>query len=162
MRTLLLSAAAALLFCATDVRAQAGTVPMTKPATTTKPTTKPAPTSKLDEQKRAISQELKNTSGTAASLLATAQKMAEGTEGEHRDIILKITDGIKIVQGDLNTQLGLVSKATDKNAESVFATAKDVNSHAIQTLDRLKGELPATKPAPVPVPTDKPMDPATK
>lgn len=158
MRTLILTAAAALVLCATDVRAQGGgtTTPVqTKPMTTPKP----VPTDKLTEQKKSMSAELKNTMASADNLLASANKMAEGANGERKDLILKVTDGIKTVKNDLNIQLGLVNKATEKTAPEVMAKAKEVNAASVRTLERLKGELPSTKPT-ISSPTDtKPETP---
>lgn len=158
MRTLILTAAAALLFCATDVRAQGGgttTPAQTKPMTTAKP----APTDKLAEQKKSMSAELKNTMASADNLLGSANKMAEGAEGERRDLILKVAEGIKVVKKDLNTQLGLVNGATEKTAPAIMSKAKEVNAASVRTLERLKGELPSTKPT-VSSPTDtKPETP---
>lgn len=161
MRSLILTAAAALAICATDVSAQAGgttTKPVdTKPTTTT---AKPAPTSTLDEQKKQMSGELKNTLVSADNLLATANKMAEGAEGERKDMILKTTTGIKTVKNDLNTQLGLVNGATDKTAPAIMNKAKEVNAASKRSLEQLKAQLPSTKPT-TSTPTDtKPTIPA--
>lgn len=140
MRTLLLTAAAAILFCATDMRAQGGTTtPVdTKPMTTSKP----APTSTLAEQKKNMTAELTKTMVTADNLLATAEKMAQGSEGDRLNTIMRVADATKIVQGDLKTQMGLVDKATDKTIRSVLGKAKEVNAASVRQLTSLKAELP--------------------
>ncbi len=158
MRTLLLTAAAALVLCATDARAQGGTTTtpvQTKPMTTAKP----APTDKLTEEKKAMSATLKNTLGSAESLLTSANKMAVGATGERKDLILKTTDGIKTVVKDLNAQLGLVNGATEKTAPAIMPKAKEVNAASLRTLEQLKAQLPATKPVVAPPADTKPVVP---
>lgn len=140
MRTLILTAAAAILFFATDVRAQAGTTtPVeTKPMTTPKP----APISTLAEQKKNMTAELTKTMTSADILLATANKMAKGSEGDRLNTIMRVADATKVVQGDLKTQMGLVDKATDKTISSVLGKAKEVNAASVRKLTSLKAELP--------------------
>jgi len=105
-----------------------------------------------------MSASLKTTLASADNLLASANKMAEGANGERKDLILKVTEGIKTVKNDLTAQLGLVSKATDKTAPAVLSTAKEVNANSASTLERLKGELPSTKPV-APASDTKPATP---
>ncbi len=140
MRTLLLTAAAAVLFCASDVRAQAGTTTpvQTKPMTTAKP----AATSTLADQKKAMNVELGKTKTIADNLLATANSMAKGSEGDRLNTIMRVADATKIVQKDLAAQGALVDKATDKTIAGVLNKAKEVNAASVRKLTSLKAELP--------------------
>ena len=126
MRNLILTAAAAVLFCATDMRAQTGTTTpvQTKPMTTTKPVA----TSSTAEQKKNMTAELTKTMTSADKLLATANNMSKGSEGDRLNTIMRVADATKIVQGDLKTQMGLVDKATDKTLSAVLSKAKEVNA----------------------------------
>lgn len=161
MRTLLLTAAAALVLCATDVRAQGGTTAtpvQTKPMTTPKP----APTDDLTAQKRSMSGALKSTMATAENLLSSTLKMAEGATGERKDMILKATTSINTLKNDLNLQLGQVNGATEKTAPGIMNKAKEVNATSTRMLEQLKAELPATKPAVTPADTKLVMPEETK
>ncbi|HRH68420.1 MAG: hypothetical protein JNL43_10300 [Flavobacteriales bacterium] len=142
MRTLILTAAAAVLFCATDVLAQGGTTTPVQTKPMSNPTPKPAPTSSLAEQKKNMTAELTKTLGSADDLFATATKMAQGSEGDRLNTIMRVADATKIVQTDLKNQIGLVEKATDKTISGVLNKAKEVNAASVRKLTSLKAELP--------------------
>jgi len=141
MRTILLTAAAALLLSATAASAQTGTTTpvQTKPMATTP---KPVPSTSLADQKKTMNVELGKTKATADNLLATANSMAKGSEGDRLNTIMRVADAAKIVSSDLAGQVALVDKATDKTIGSVLNKAKEVNAASARKLTSLKAELP--------------------
>ncbi len=137
MRTLLFTAAA-LFLCvgAANAQAKTTTTSATKPMVTTQDKA-----ASLDEQKRTLSSELKGTLATADAMLPKAMSLVTSAKPEDHDRLMKIADGIKSVQADLQNHLGLVGKATDKNSKEVFAKAKEVNLNSVKMLDAYKSEM---------------------
>lgn len=137
MRTLLFSAAAFLLCVGTaSAQAKTTTTSATKPVVTTQDKA-----ASLDEQKRTISSALKGTLATSDAMLPKAMSLVTGAKPEDHDRFMKIADGIKNVQANLQNQLGLVGKATDKNSKEVFAKANEVNSVSAKALEAYKLEM---------------------
>jgi hypothetical protein len=142
MRTLLLSAAATLLFSMPALAQEKTNT--TTPAKVTP--TMEAPSDDMTAQKRSLSGELKNTLGMADGLLANANKMLVGASEADTKRISNVIEGAKSVQSDVTAQLDLVGQASDKNYKEVFAKATDVNGSSMKMLEQLKGQLmPAGK-----------------
>lgn len=141
---------AAVLFTGTQLSAQAQTTPITgKPSTTAQPNpTQVEPT--FADQKRAVSGELKSSLTVADGLLKKAMTKVSEAKPQDHDHYMKIADGIKKVQADLNDHLGRVNRATEKDGKSVFAKAQAVNKESIAALDGYKKDLgPAVESAPM-------------
>ena len=140
MRNLILTTAAALLLCATSTQAQDKVAPTTAPAKTTEMKAAPQ-VDKLTEEKRGLSQELKNTAGMANEITAQANKLASIGESADKERLMKVIDGAKGIEGNLTEQLNMVSKADASNSADVFGKAKEVIASSLTSLGELKGQL---------------------
>ena len=142
MRTLILTTAAALLFCATSTQAQDKAAPA--PAKTTEMKAAPK-VDQLAEEKSAISQELKTTAGMASEITAQANKLSSIGEAADKERLMKVIDGAKGIEGNITEQLNMVAKADASNSAEIFAKAKEVNANSLTTLGELKGQLSPEK-----------------
>jgi hypothetical protein len=146
MRTLLLAAAVLVGTTVAHAQAKSTTMGAGTPKSATTMTSPSSGTTTLADQKRAISSELKTTYGASENLLAKAMGMLTEATAEDHDRLMKITDGIKTVQADLNNHLGLVGRATEEDSKVVFANATEANASSQKMLDKYKTELlPTTK-----------------
>lgn len=138
MRNLILTTAAALLICATSTQAQDKAAPA--PAKTAEMKAAPQ-VDQLAEEKRAISQELKNTAGMASEITAQANKLSSIGEVADKERLMKVIDGAKSIEDNLTEQLNMVAKADANNSAEIFANAKEVNANSLTSLGELKGQL---------------------
>jgi len=145
MRTLILTAAVALLGTATFAQEKTATPAKT---TTTPTIVDPNATSDaLNDERRVISGELKTTLGQTESLLSKAMSMVKEAKPEDHDKYMKIADGLKNVQADLMNHLGLVNRATEKDSKQVFAAARTANASNLKLVEGYKTDLmPAAGP----------------
>ena len=139
MRTLLLTTTAALFLCMSTQAQDKGVAPsntaVAKPAKDADP---------LMEQKRQLSGELKTTLAMAEGLSKKAMEAISSAKPEEHEKYMGFANGIKEVQAKVNDQLALVNRATDKEAEGVFARAREVNGSSKKTLEEYKKELATT------------------
>lgn len=137
MRTVVLTAVAALALCTTQVTAQStGTMPTVQ---------NPQKLAPWQEKQKSLLAELNKTIAEADNLLATANKMAASATGKDKTMLQNTVSGITTVKKEVTAQVAQVRQATEKTANTIFAKASEVNTSSKASLERYRLEL-NTKP----------------
>lgn len=100
-------------------------------------------TDELDQQKRQLSGELKNTLGMVEALIKRSTTLATAASGTEQEECAKMAAELKGLHARLTDELGAVNQANAGNSGTMFAAARELMGSTQKAIGAHKGRLDA-------------------